>query len=227
MPAIVVPKTSLYLDTMPFSLILNPLMEIELTEKVFLKYIPVYDANLSLASGITLTDAEITEGYEYCSELQKEWTKAAKILEYYASLGFKFPSKTPVYLVHSRGTFTPFSDPLTLHIKPDRQDVIATLVHEYCHVFFLHPENDALADKVWNAVQKAFAAEDFVTQDHIIINKLAEAGLRYLWGEEKTDGILAKERTLPGLKRAWKLLDAADLKNDNPIEAIAELCARR
>ncbi len=210
-----------------FLLYLYLLMETGLTQKILLKYVPVYDANLSLASGVTLTDAEIAEGHEFCINLQKEWTEASKALEYYASLGFKFPSQTPAYLVHPRGTFTPFSDPLTVHIKSDYQDVIATLVHEYCHVLFLYSENDALADKVWNAVQKAFSTEDFVTQDHIIINKLTEAGLYYLWGKEKTDSILSKERSLSGLKRAWELLDAAKLKNDNPIEAVMELCAQR
>lgn len=195
--------------------------------KILLKYVPVYDANLSLASGVTLTDAETTEGYSFCAELEKEWEQAATVLEYYALLGFKFPEQTPAYVVHPRGTFTPFSDPLTVHITADRQDALATLIHEYCHVFFLYAENDALADKIWNAVQKAFSTEDFVTQDHLVINKLAEAGLRYLWGKEKTDTVLAKERALPGLKRAWELLDAAKLQSENPIEAIHELCAQQ
>jgi hypothetical protein len=202
-------------------------MTTELSKKILLKYVPVYDANLSLASGVTLTDAEIAEGNAYCTELEKEWEEVSKVLEYYASLGFKFPNQTPAYVVHSRGTFTPFSDPLTLHIKSDHQDVIATLIHEYCHVFFMYSENDVLVNKVWNAVQKAFSTEDFVTQDHIIINKLTEAGLYYLWGKEKTDSILSKERSLSGLKRAWELLDAAKLKNDNPIEAVMELCAQQ
>ncbi len=196
-------------------------------QKILLKYVPVYDASLSLASGVMLTDAEITEGYTFCAELEKEWEQAAAVLEYYASLGFKFPNQTPAYVVHPRGTFTPFSDPLTVHIKSDYQDVLATLIHEYCHVFFLFPENDALADKIWDAVQKAFSTEDFATRDHLIINKFTEAGLLYLWGKEKTDRVLAKERELPGLKRAWELLDAAKLQSGNPIEAIRELCAQQ
>jgi uncharacterized protein YjaZ len=202
-------------------------MQTEPDRKILLKYVPVYDANLSLASGVTLTDPEITEGYEYLTKFETEWEKAANVLEYYASLGFKFPSQTPAYLVHPRGTFTPFSDPLTVHIKPDFQDVLATLIHEYCHVLFLYQGNDVLADKIWNAVQKAFPTEDFGTQDHIIINKLSEACLYYLWKREKADSVLAKERSLPGLERAWKILDSVELKNTNPIEAILELCAQQ
>lgn len=202
-------------------------METEFNRKILLKYVPIYDANLSLASGVTLSDAEITVGYEYCALLEKEWDSVAQVLEYYTLLGFKLPNQTPVYLTHPRGTFTPFSDPLTLHIKVELNDVLATLIHEYCHVLFLYHENDAIADKIWNAVQKAFPTEDFSTQDHIIINKLTEAGLCYLWGKEKADDILSKERILPGLERAWKILDSAGLKNTNPIEAILELCAQQ
>lgn len=201
-------------------------MDTGLSRKILLKYIPVYDANLSLASGVMLTDAEIAEGYEYCANLQEKWAEASKVLGYYASLGFTFPDQTPAYLAHPRGTFTPFSDPLTIHITRDYDDAIATLVHEYCHVLFMHAENDALVEDIWNAVQEKFSTEDFTTQDHLVINKLTEAGLYHLWGKGKTDGILAKERSFPGLARAWELLDAADLKSDNPIEAIAELCAR-
>lgn len=202
-------------------------MKTEFDKKILLKYVPIYDANLSLASGVTLSDAEITEGYEYCALLEKEQGNIAQVLEYYTSLGFKLPNQTPVYMTHPRGTFTPYSDPLTIHIKEDTNDVLATLIHEYCHVLFLHNENDVLADKIWNAVQKAFPTEDFGTQDHIIINKLTEAGLYYLWGKEKTDTILSKERTLPGLERAWEILDSAGLGNPNPIEAILELCAQQ
>ena len=202
-------------------------MKTEFNKKILLKYVPVYDANLSLASGVTLSDAEISEGYEYCTLLEKEWNTVAQVLEYYTSLGFKLPNQTPAYLTHPRETFTPFSDPLTLHIKEDMNDVLATLIHEYCHVLFLYYENDTLADKIWSAVQKAFSAEDFSTQDHIIINKLTEAGLYYLWGKEKTDTILSKERILPGLEQAWKILNSAELKNTDPIEAILELCAQQ
>lgn len=202
-------------------------MRTELSEKILIKYVPVYDANLSLASGATLTDTEIAEGYDYRAELENQWEKASEVLGYYASLGFTFPDQTPVYLVHPRGTFTPFSDPLTIHITADHQDAIATLVHEYCHVVFMYPGNDALSDKLWNAVKNAFSTEDFITQDHLVINKLTEAGLYHLWGKEKADSILAKERTLPGLKRAWEILDSAKLENENPIEAILELCAQQ
>jgi hypothetical protein len=202
-------------------------MKTEFNKKILLKYVPIYDANLSLASGVTLSDAEITEGYEYCTLLEKEWDTVAHVLEYYVSLGFKLPNQTPAYLTHPRGTFTPFSDPLTLHIKTDTSDVLATLIHEYCHILFLYHENDAIADKIWNAVQNAFPTEDFETQDHIIINKLTEAGLYYLWGKEKADAILLKERTLPGLEQAWKILNSAELKNTDPIEAILELCAQQ
>lgn len=202
-------------------------MSKETADKILLKYMPVYDANLSLASGVTLTDTEITDGYEYRAELEKQWEEASKVLEYYASLGFTFPDQIPAYLVHPRGTFTPFSDPLTIHITPDHDDAIATLVHEYCHVIFMYSKNDALAENVWNAVQNAFSTEEFITQDHLIINKLTEAGLYHLWGKEKTDSILAKERSLSGLKRAWEILDSVELKNTNPIEAILELCAQQ
>lgn len=202
-------------------------MKTEFDKKILFKYVPIYDANLSLASGVTLSDTEITEGYEYCALLEKEQGNIAQVLEYYTSLGFKLPNQTPAYLTHPRGTFTPFSDPLTLHIKKDISDIFATLIHEYCHVLFLYHENDAIADKIWNAVQKAFSTEDFGTQDHIIINNLTEAGLYYLWGKEKTDAVLLKERTLPGLERAWEILDSAGLGNANPIEAILELCAQQ
>lgn len=190
------------------------------TERILFKYVPVYDSNFSLAAGVSLSDAEISEGYEFCEQLGVAWKEATSVLNYYASLGFELPKQTTAYLVHPRGSFTPFSDPLTIHIIPDMDEAIATLTHEYCHVLSMAQENEIFATPIWEAAQKALETESFVTQDHVIINKLTEAGLYHIWGKERTDRVLSKERMLLGLDRAWAILDRAAINAENPIEGL-------
>lgn len=195
-------------------------------EPILLKYSQVYDANLSLASGHALSDAEVAEGYVFVEKLRTALGSMQGIFAFYTSIGYHLPETTSVYLTHPRSTFTPFFDPLTIHILEDVDDVLATLVHEYGHVIFMAPENDSLSEHIWNQVQHAFPEEDFITCDHITINKLTEAALLSVWSREKVFAVLAKERTLPGLDRAWAIWDKAEIIEQDPLRAIEKLCLK-
>ena len=197
------------------------------SERILFKYSQIYDANLSRASGYELTDTESAEGYAFVDKLRMAFEPMQGVFSFYTSIGFKLPEVTPAYLTHPRGTFTPFSDPLTIHILEDVDDVLATLVHEYGHVVFLASENDVFSENIWNQVQAAFPDEDFVTRDHITINKLTEAALSGVWSAEKVATTLAKERALPGLGRAWEIWDTSGVTEWDPVKAIEQLCVTR
>ncbi len=190
-------------------------------------YSPVYDGNFSSASGVVLTEKEIAEGYQFVDLVNEHWKKMAPACDYLHELGFLFPEKTLAYAVNPRGNFTPFFDPLTFHINSDIHDVLATLIHEFCHVIFLSSLNDRVADVLWKKVDQAFSEENLETKDHIIINKLTEVSLKKVWDTPLVSSVLNKERVLPSLGRAWKIWDDANIVSDDAVTAISILCSQK
>lgn len=167
---------------------------------------------------------EIEEGNDFASKITTTWDKYNdQIFSYYNDLGFVLPDFWLAYPVHARTGLIPFSDPLTIIIKPELDEVVATLVHELCHVFFAYIDNKKQCDSLWSEFQPNFPSEDFGTQVHLIVNILAASGLYQIFGQQKAEELLSIEKHYPGLERAWEIIDRNKVDFTQPMQAILNL----
>lgn len=117
---------------------------------------------------------------------------------------------------------TPFSDPLTIHVTRRIDEALVTLVHELVHVHLMYGANAKCKRRLESAVKKQFSREDESTQGHLIVNPIAEFVSRRLLGS-RAALYLQEERYLPGLARAWKILDARP--DGGPAQPIQKILA--
>lgn len=128
------------------------------------------------------------------------------------------------YPVHPWKRLIPFSDPLTILIKRNLDDIVATIVHELCHVFFSYYKNNAVFSRPWRHIRRTFAQESVTTQLHRVVHPLTRAGRTHLFGEQKAERPFAPERKYEGLTRAWAIIDARPSPLPaNPLDAVRAL----
>jgi len=194
--------------------------------KIYFRYSYIYEETLARLAGENFTLADFDKTQKFCEEFSKYWEQYGdKMFDYYKNLGLTLPEFWIAYPVHSRKGMVPFSDPLTIFINDDFEEVTAVLVHELCHVFLTTAENEKLSNDLWQNVSKKYPAENFNTISHLLVNLLAKGGLEHLFGNEISKRLLAPERSMNGLKEAWAIIDTKPslLEIPNPIEAIRNL----
>ena len=177
--------------------------------QLYFRYSEIYEYMLAQAAGEKLSDEEVKSGYVFADTYIKYWEQYnTPIFEYYKNLGFVTPDFWVAYFIHSRKRMTPFSDPLTLFIKENLDELTAVLVHELGHVMLSYGPNSALYQKLMYHLQKTYPNHDFGTNIEIMTILLARWGLIKIFGEEKTEKLLAIEKTYPSLKKAWEVIDS-------------------
>ncbi len=194
-----------------------------MTELIF-RYAKFYDYMLSRLRGEEFPLSNEADGQAFNTRITEYWQKYNNVtFKYYKKYNLTLPDFWLAYPVHSKKNLIPFSDPLTLIIKDDLDDVVSTIVHEICHVFFDFYGNIETCDKLWNQIKKTFPNEDQGTQEHIPVIILARAGLRHIMGPEKAEFLLAREKEYEGLARSWEIIDGQKTLSEDPIEAIFNL----
>lgn len=193
--------------------------------KIIFRSVVHYDATLARLAGRELSDTAEQELDDFAVEMQKLWNSYNDTLfSYYESIGLTLPETWNVYPIHSNGEITSFTEPTTVIMRENKEEVIATLVHELCHVFCSLDQNDAVITPVWKKISEAFLELDEMNRSHIMIIVLARAGLITIFGKEKTEQLLALEKKYPGLDKAWGIIDAnQDIDIENPIGYLEEL----
>jgi len=184
-----------------------------------------YDTILSELAGHKLERDVFKELDVFVSEMQKMWDEYNDIFfSYFESMGITMPAIWNVYPIHSNGKITSFSEPTTLIMKENRDEVIATLVHEVCHVFCGLDQNDVVLSPIWERVSDAYKEEELVVREHIFVNVLARAGLRRIVGQEKAEALLKMEKDYEGLEKAWRIIDGSrSVAYDEPLKFLEEL----
>jgi len=192
----------------------------------YFRYSEVYEYMLSSACNESLSGDQISRGYEFVNKYIEHWKQYNdNVFSYYNEIGFKTPDFWIAYFIHPRKGMTPFSDPLTLFIKEDLDEVTATLVHELAHVILSFGPNFDLEQKLWNHIQKTYPNNGVGTNIELMTIIVAKEGLKRIFGKEKADKYFALEKTYPTLKQAWELIDSQPevaLEMD-PIKAILNL----
>ena len=188
-----------------------------------------YDATLAKLAGRELSSDAEKELDDFVVEMQKLWdTYNDTLFSYYESIGLTLPETWNAYPIHSNGEITSFAEPTTVIIRENKEEVIATLVHELCHVFCSFDQNDVVITPIWEKISGAFSEVDEMNRSHIMIIVLARAGLIAIFGKEKTEQLLALEKKYQGLDKAWEVIDAnQDIDTENPIEYLEELVRRK
>ena len=196
---------------------------------LFFRSIIHYDATLAKLAGRELSSDAEKELDDFVVEIQKLWDAYNDTLfSYYESIGLTLPETWNVYPIHSNGEITSFAEPTTVIMRENKEEVIATLVHELCHVFCSFDQNDAVITPIWEKISGAFSKLDEMNRSHILIIVLARAGVKKILGEEKTQQLLALEKKYPGLDKAWEIIDAnKDIDAENPFEYLESLVERR
>lgn len=193
---------------------------------LYFRYSEIYEHMLSEISGEQLSNEQVRQGYEFVEKYIKHWEQYNDVVfRYYESLGFVIPDFWIAYFIHPRNGMTPFSDPLTLFIKDDIDEITATLVHELAHVVLSYGPNATLWQKLWDHVQNTYPDHDIGANIEIITILLARGALHESFGAEKAEKLLSLEKNYLSLKKAWETIDSQPevLKELNPIEAIHKL----
>lgn len=193
--------------------------------QLYFRYNTHYDYMLARLTGESFDWQHMEkEGFDFRNKITEHWGKYNdNFFDYYKGLGLALPSFWIAYSVHMHKGLIPFSDPLTVLIKENIDDVTATLVHELCHVFLTHSENSEIWNKLYKYINQEFVNEDWDTKVHLITNPLAAAGLINSYGVEEAQKLLAIEKKYEGLERAWEIIDNAELKFEDPIKEILSL----
>ena len=197
--------------------------------QLYFRYSDMYEYILSTLQGEELSAEQMKRGYEFVNTYIKHWDQYNQaVFEYYEELGFKIPDFWIAYFVSPRKKMIPFSDPLTIFIKDDLDEVTSTLVHELGHVLLSFGPNMELEKELWDHIQKIYPENDFGTNIEIITILLARRGLYKIFGSEKAEKLLSIEKDYPSLRKAWQTIDSQPevLKEENPIKAIFKLEAK-
>ena len=147
------------------------------------------------------------------------------VFEYYKNIGFKTPDYWITYFIYPRKGMTPFSDPLTIFIKDNIDEVTSTLIHELGHVMLSYGPNMKLEQELWNHIQNIYPENDFGTNIEILTILLTKGALIKIFGLQKAEKLLAIEKNYPSLKKAWGIIDSQSevLEEEDSIKAIYKL----
>lgn len=184
-----------------------------------------YDKTLAQLAGIVLHESTQQELDMFVQEIQVLWNNYDdSFVAYFASIGIAMPENWSVYPIHSNGKIVSFADPTTIIMRENKDEFIATLVHELSHVFCGQDQNEAVLSRTWDKVSATFSMEDIGTREHIFVNVLARAGLRHIFGPEKAESLLTIEKEYEGLQKAWEIIDASkSIAYDQPLKFLQEL----
>ncbi len=188
-------------------------------------YSPIYDQMLTELAGQSFTSRQENAGYRFETRVRRLWKKYdAKLFRYYKKNGLAFPASWPIYVAHKHARLDPFSDPTTILIEKDMDDVLATIVHEFGHLLLKQPANERRMAGIWRHLDSTFKKEKIPVRVHMAVALLARSALRALLGRARAEKILLPERRFYGLKRAWHLVDRqGDLDWDRPLKAMKQL----
>lgn len=194
--------------------------------QLYFRHSYIYEKVLSQITGESFTMEDFQKGLDFSNRYTEYWSKYNnKVFEFYKSYGLKMADFWIAYFIRPKTGMTPFSDPLTLFINNNFEELTSITVHELCHVLQIYPENEDLQKKLYNHIQKVYPKNSFDLNTEIVTAILARSGLVHIYGEEKTRELLALEKELLILGKAWAIIDAqpAVLNENNPIEAILKL----
>ncbi len=194
--------------------------------QLYFRYSEVYEYMLSSACGETLSEEKINIGYDFVNKYIEHWNKYNDVIfNYYKEIGFVVPDFWIAYFIHPRKGITPFSDPLTLFIKEDLDEVTATLVHELAHVILSYGPNFELEQKLWNHIQKTYPENSFGTNIELMTIIVAKEALKKIFDKDKAEKYFSLEKSYSSLRRAWEIIDSqneASYESD-PIKEILNL----
>lgn len=195
------------------------------TQLIF-RYSEIYDQSLAKLAGADFDRDSIKNAYAHAKQYSEYWAQHNdKIFDYFGGLGLTLSSFWMAYFIHPYKGLTAFSDPLTMFINPNFEVTTTTLVHELSHVFLTYYENYNFEQKLEKHIAEKFSAEDFSTQNHLMVNVITLYGLSYLFGRDKANLLVEEEKNYIGLKRAWEIIGQNKniLESPDPVEALLRI----
>lgn len=194
--------------------------------QLYFRYSDIYEYMLANTAGENFSWEKVKEGHVFVDKYIDYWSKYNDtIFNFYSSIGLVVPDFWVTYFIFPRKGMTPFSDPLTLFIKEDLDEVTATLVHEFVHVLLSFGPNSELEQKIWAHITKTFPNNSVETNIELMTIMIAKEGLKKIFGEEKAKKYLDLEKSYSTLKPAWDIIDSQSeiIKEQDPIKAIFNL----
>ena len=148
----------------------------------------------------------------YIKEIKKLWDKEEKrVLEELSKVtGLSWKEKEiTCYVV---GRCRPFSDPLTMGLRKNRDSFIDVFIHELIHQLFTQDSNMVKSKRAWQYINKKYKKESLTTRIHIPLHAIHTHIFNKFYGEDR----LNQEMT--GVKnkdyvRSWRIVNQEDYKN--------------
>jgi hypothetical protein len=149
----------------------------------------------------------------YISSVQKIWDRQeSKILkELSLTSGLKWKSKfIDCYVV---GRCIPFSDPLTVGLRKNKDDFIDTLIHELIHQLFSQKGNFKKASKAWKYLFKKYKKELRTTKIHIPLHAIHAHIFNKFFSKKRLEFEIKSMSKSPAYKRSWETVGSEGYKN--------------
>ncbi len=194
--------------------------------KLIFQHSYIYEKLLSNLVGEKYTLNDFRNCTKFTSAYYRYWSKHNdRFFKFSKKLGFVLPKSWIAYLIRPKKNLHPFSDPLTIFITKDLEQLTFVLIHELCHVLLTYPDNWKITDKLLNYTAKVFPKNSFDVNVEIVTVILTRSFLLKLFTKQKVERFIANERKLPILKEAWDCiyLQPKILDKQNPFAAILAL----
>jgi hypothetical protein len=181
---------------------------------------------LSDLSGVDFSWQDYESGLNFTNHFSEIWNKYNdQVFSFYGNYNLVLADFWIAYFIKPKKGLVPFSDPLTIFINEDIDDLVATVVHELCHVLQTYPTNIEIQKKMYDHVSATYPENSFGINAELVTAVMARPCLIEIFGLEKANTILQKERSFPILGKAWKIIDAQPdlIKETDPIKAVMAL----
>ncbi|MCH7828447.1 hypothetical protein IH982_01085 [Patescibacteria group bacterium] len=195
----------------------------QILPKVEFRYSWIYDENLKEWTKAPRERKKFSSQkiLNYIKTVEPLWRKHEKSVLREMSKVLELPwhaKKIPCYVV---AWSTPFSDPLTVPFRPDKNRFIDTLTHELIHQLFFQGNNVKRAAHAWQYIHRKYKREQFNTRIHVPLHAVHEHIFRCHFGEDRLDKEYAWMKHFNDYKRSWDIV-----KKDGYLNIINEFRGR-
>jgi hypothetical protein len=97
---------------------------------------------LSKLSGEDFSWQDYESGLDFTNRFSEIWNKYNdQVFSFYEKYNLVLADFWIAYFIKPKKDIVPFSDPLTVFISEYADDLVATVIHELCHVLQTYPAN--------------------------------------------------------------------------------------
>lgn len=185
-------------------------MEGRFLPKIIFRRSWLYDKALRHRRGFKMPSEEIFR--RKISKLERIWEEKGKLILLEISKITKLRWQEKEITCYITAGIAPYSDPLTLTLYRDENDMFDTLTHELIHRIFSEPENWRYVKKNWARIAKKYKRESEIAKSHIVIHAIHMSILKKFFDEKRLARVM-RFVTNREYIRSWEIVQKEGFRN--------------